>query len=231
MKNKIYTLLFIILTSSPTFAQGYYNDDSGMDIGTGFKEKVWVPSAFYYENMGIGRLNWLRGTIGIRSWAYYGKETVLKSQSDPTVANQLNYDKVSINGLSMVVGFNLKFGRLSVGANTDLIGASIGSKRSALYPEMGSESGNKLHNTKVISRPVIFNLAPAVLNNYNGQSEVYARIRITRSAGIKLGYLFGQTAYVVNKVNDKPIWLDGGKRRVSDHYSMPYVALSFAFQQ
>ncbi|MCE7044026.1 hypothetical protein [Dyadobacter sp. CY312] len=232
MKIIIHTLVFTLFLSVCVFAQNNDRVEAGIDIGTGFRSNSWAPSVLYHEDASLGRLSWLRAGLGIRAWGYYGEATNLMSQAVAPSANLLEYRRISTNGVSFVASVSVKVGRIDIGANTDIIGASFGSNRRANYPGNANSpgSGSAYYDQWVATRPVIFNALPLFLNNYNGQSEIYARIRLTRGAGVKIGYTFGQLAYVT-KNNDGKVLLDNRERRFSSRYEMPYVALTFRILQ
>ena len=233
MKIIIHTLAFALFLTHCTFGQSNDRVEAGIDIGTGFKSNNWAPSVLYHEDAMLGRLSWLRAGLGIRAWGYYGEANNLLSQAGAPAANTLQFRKASVNGVSFIASVSIKAGRVDIGANTDLIGAAFGSKRKAFYPANVTSpgSGSPNYDQWIAARPVVFNTLPLFLNNYNGQSEIYARIMLTRKAGLKIGYLFGQLAYVTRNNNDGKVLLDGRERRFSDRYQMPYVALTFPILQ
>ncbi len=233
MKINIHILLFTLLVSPFCFGQANNKVEAGIDVGSAFKGSAFAPSVLYHEDISLGRLSWLRAGLGIRAWGYYGDQTNLKSQADAGAANELQYRNVSVNGLSFVAGVSIKVWRVDVGVNTDLIGAAIGSKRKAFYPGNTGSAGevSPYHDKWVPTRPVIFNALPLFLNNYSGQSEVYARLLLSRKIGVKVGYQFGQLAYITKNSGGKQTLLDGNERRFSTRYQMPYVAISFPINQ
>jgi len=232
MKIIIHTLVLALFLTHWAFGQNNNRVEAGIDVGTGFKSNNWAPSVLYHEDAALGRLSWLRAGLGIRAWGYYGEATDLISQAGAPSANVLKYRRVSTNGVSFVASVSIKVWRVDIGANTDIIGASFGSNRKANYPGNANSPGlgSTYYDQWVATRPVIFNSLPLFLNNYNGQSEIYARIRLTRGAGVKIGYTFGQLAYVT-KNNDGKVLLDNRERRFSSRYEMPYVAITFPILQ
>lgn len=233
MRINIHTLVFTLLLSHYTFAQMNNRVEAGIDVGSGFKGSAWAPSVLYHEDAALGRLTWLRAGLGIRAWGYYGDNINLKSQADPGLANTLEYGRVSANGLSFVAAVSVKFWQIDIGANTDLLGAAFGSNRRPFYPANGdgTDAGKPYYNKSVSTRPVIFNALPLFLNNFSGQSEVYARLLFSRKVGVKVGYVFGQLAYITKNTDGERTLLDGKERRFSNRYQMPYVALTFPINQ
>ncbi|TLU98077.1 hypothetical protein [Dyadobacter luticola] len=211
----------------PAFGQNQSNVNAGIDVGTGFKNSAWAPSLLYHEEVGIGKLSWLRLGLGLRAWAYYGEGATLSSKDE---SNNLLFRKTSVNGASFVAGFNFCFPRVDIGINTDIGGLALGSKRSGFYEKTTSTPGigELFYNTWLSTSPVNFDFLPLFLKNYNGQSEIYARIYLSKKMGLKLGYVLGQIAYKTNNVKERKVLLDDRERRVFDRYSLPYAALSFS---
>lgn len=233
MKSITLTLLSLFVFSQTAFAQGSNTAQATLDMGAGFSKNAWAPSVLYHEDIPLNRVKWLRVGLGIRAWGYYGNDLNLVSQAASSSANTLEYKKVSANGLSFVAGASVKVWKLDIGANTDLMGLALGSRRSGYYPsEAGSSgTGRKYYDQLVVTRPVNFNLLPLFLDNYGGQSEIYARLWFTRSMALKVGYQFGQIAYLTRNIEGEKVFLDGRERRFSSRYSMPYVAISFQLFQ
>lgn len=226
----LFAVLAFVFSSGKVCSQTQSQASAVIDVGTGFSnDNSWAPSVLYYEQVSMNRASWLRFGLGIRAWGYYADRTNLYTKKDAN-ADYLEYGRVSANGLSFVIGANLRFWKIDLGVNTDLIGASYGSKRRGYYEKtLGPNPGTGQPNYGqwLQTSPVIFNLTPLFLDNYNGQSEAYARICLTKRLGIKLGYVYGHIAYRTRDVKDGKVYLDGKQRRVSQNYGMPYAAVSF----
>ena len=226
--KSLYALLFLvgILKANVVYSQ-QSQASAGIDLGSGFTSNSWAPSILYHEELSIPKLPWLRIGLGIRGWGYYSERINLFTRKG-TPKDFLEYRDVSANGVSFVLGANIRVWRIDLGVNTDLAGVSLGTKRHAYYdkrPEIpGTGAAN--YETWVATRPVIFNAVPLLLNNYNGQSEVYARIFFSRSIGLKVGYVYGQIAYLTKNSRDGRVFLDNSQRRVYNTYGMPYAALT-----
>ena len=108
---------------------------------------------------------------------------------------------------------------------------AFGSKRHALYPKTTTTPGvgQDFYNKQVSTAPSNFNALPLFFAKQNGQSEIFARIWVTRNLGIKLGYLAGRIVYVTKNLDGKKVVLDNGQRHFASAYGMPYAALSFSF--
>ncbi|MCF2490408.1 hypothetical protein [Dyadobacter sp. CY347] len=225
----VFAILAAALSTINVYGQTQSEASAVIDVGTGFSDdKSFAPSVLYYEQISLNRLPWLRFGLGIRAWGYYADRTNLYTKTG-SPQDYLEYRKVSANGLSFVVGANLRFWKIDLGVNTDLIGAAFGSKRKAFYEKITTTPGVGApnYNQWLSTSPVIFNAVPLFLENYNGQSEAYARIYLTRGIGVKIGYLYGHIAYRTHDAVDNKVFLDNRQRRVSQNYGMPYAALSF----
>jgi hypothetical protein len=234
MKIPSLFLAALLLMSKMSVGQNQPSVEAGLDLGGGFNSTGWSPSFLYHEEANFGEAQWFKLGVGIRFWGFYAKQSDLQSQDEVAVPDVLKYQNLSANGLSFVVGAAIRVGRVDLGANTDLVGLVYGSSRHALYPKPAASptgDGVDFYNKRVATVPVIANALPLLLKRQTGQSELYARIAITRGLGIKLGYMFGRIAYVTKKVEGKPVILDNGQQRFSKTYGMPYAALAINLSQ
>ncbi|CAG5074375.1 hypothetical protein DYBT9623_05068 [Dyadobacter sp. CECT 9623] len=216
----------LILFSNAATGQRQSQVSAGIDLGSGFNSTSWAPSILYHEEISPNNVPWLRFGLGLRAWGYYAGRTNLYSKKSDS--DYLEYDHVSANGVSFVAGVNLRFWRIDLGVNTDLIGASLGSRRRGYYDKLvGNGTGRPNYGQWLSTSPVILNLVPLALKNYNGQSEVYARIFLTKRFGLKLGYVHGQIAYHTRERNNTKVLLDNSQRRAYNFYGLPYAAVSF----
>ena len=225
----IFAVLTAALSAMNVYGQNQSQASAVIDVGTGFSDdNSFAPSVLYYEQVSLNRVPWFRFGLGIRAWGYYANRTNLYTKTD-SPQDYLEYNKVSANGLSFVIGANLRFWKIDLGINTDLIGASFGSQRRGYYERTSTSPGTGSPNNEqwLKTSPVIFNVAPLFLENYNGQSEAYARIYLTKRIGVKVGYVYGHIAYRTRNVKDGKVFLDNSQRRVSQNYGMPYAAVSF----
>ena len=229
MKSITRTLLLLgFIVNQPLFAQKYNTAQATLDIGSGFSDKTWAPSLLYHEDLPLGQLRWLRAGLGFRAWGYYGNDVNLTSKAGASSASALQYKNVSANGVSVEVGASVTVWRLDIGANVDLLGFAWGPRRNAYYPGVAAPGEGRAYYDKVVSTsPVNFNALPLFLDNNNGQSEVYGRIWLSKGIALKVGYQFGQLAYITRSIEGKNVYLDGGERRFSTRQNMPYAALTF----
>jgi len=201
---------------------------AGFDIGSGFNKNSIAPSILYHEELGLNRLSWLRLALGIRGWGYHAGATNLYAQNKSADRDTLLYRNVSADGVSFAIGIDVKIWKIDLGVNTDLAGLSYGSKRSGYYSKNTAIPGEgaAYYNDWVATSPNIVNVFPLAFSGNSGQSEIYARIWLTRKWGLKIGYSYHRVAYVTKNNEDKRVYLDHGQRRFSNTYGMPYAAIA-----
>lgn len=222
---KINRFLFAIgfFCSLQVSAQTTARVTSGVDLGLGYQNKVWVPAVTYHQELSLTNFSWLRFGWGVRTWGYYAGKTDLMPEKTSFSNDYLKYGKITSNGLSVLAGLNFRFGDFDIGGNTDLIGLAFGAKRNGLYTKdyafEDDEAG--YYNTLVRSAPSFFNVLPVALQNQNGQSELYLRYWISTTIGVKVGYVMGRTTYTTSEK------LDNGQDRFSKSYAVPSVSISF----
>ena len=221
---KIFRIAIIIsvLCSINTFAQSTARVTSGVDLGLGYQDKIWVPAIMYHQDLGMANFPWFRIGWGVRTWGYYAGPTNLDPEAKGSSNDYLKYKKTSSNGLSVLFGANFRLGSFDIGANTDLIAVAFGAKRNGTYTKnYPLEDGTGYINKIVSSKPSFINALPAILNDQAGQSEVYIRYWITTTIGVKVGYVMGRTTYSTAEK------LENGQSRFSTNYAVPSVSVSF----
>jgi hypothetical protein len=224
--------LFTIMIFKFTMSQAQYqlSSGAGIDLGAGSTGKSWMPGVAYHEELGVRGMPWLQAMLGIRAWGYYAGNSELFSQKTDFPKDTLQYNALSSNGIGFILGVNLKFGRVNLGASTDLGNLVYGSTRRAIYLKNTGDTkgiGSAYYNKPVHTMPANLNLLPLFLRRHSGQSEIYARIWVTEKVGVKLAYIYGRQAYVTKSVEESRVYLDNLQRRFSNVYSMPYLALCF----
>ena len=223
MKRIQLIVLFVFLVSVSGFSKSLSRVSSGVDLGVGAKSDVWVPSAMYHQELSLNHFPWFRIGWGVRGWGYYAGKTDLAPQNSSMSGDTLKFGRISANGLSFLIGANVRFWRIEIGANTDLLGLAFVTTRSGLYTKSSlfEGEGADYYTDYVKSGPSTINILPLALDKQNGQSELFLRYWITDRIGLKLGYVHGRITYSSN------IKLDNGQRRFSTTYGVPYAAISF----
>ncbi|WP_221389856.1 hypothetical protein [Dyadobacter sp. NIV53] len=229
MKCLQFFWIIVLFGTSTAYSQNQPQATAGFDIGTGFNNNSTAPSVLYHEELSLHKLPWLRVGLGIRGWGYYSGSANLYSQKNSVPMDTLKYRNISATGLSFVIGANVRVWKIDIGVNTDLGGFAFGSKRKGFYSKNPSVQGDgaAYYNKFVSTSPVIFNFLPLAFAKNSGQSEIYARIWVTRKLGVKLGYVYGRVTYLTREVNSKKVYLDNRQRHFSETYGMPYAALTF----
>ncbi|MGV3599632.1 MAG: hypothetical protein ACO1N1_00420 [Dyadobacter fermentans] len=224
-------VLILLLNSLATHAQNRSPIAASVDVGTAFGSDSWAPSIAYHEEIGPQKLPWLRLGLGFRAWGYYGGRTNLETARNQGFKDYLEYRDVSVNGLSFLAGISVSLWKFDIGANTDLLALTYGTRRHGFYEKSIPEkpgTGSPYYNTWLSSKPTLFNALPLALRDNTGQSEAFVRFRAGRTLGIKLGYVYGRVTYTTRKINDVNVYLDNKQRHVSKVYGLPYAALAFA---
>jgi hypothetical protein len=223
MKLNRFVLIFSAFCSFTASAQSTARVTSGVDLGLGYQDKVWVPAVTYHQDLSMANFPWFRIGWGVRTWGVYAGKTDLRPLNNSVSNDYLQYGKITINGLSLLAGANFRFGPVDFGGNTDLVGLVIGARRNALYTKdfkfVGDDAG--YYNQLIRTSPNFVNALPLVLDNQTGQSELYLRYWITSTIGVKLAYVAGRTTYTT------PEKLDNGHNRFSKTYGVPSVSISF----
>lgn len=229
---KILKGLIAILLLNATFTHAQYTSPiaGGVDVGTGVGSNSWAPSVMYHEEIGSQKLPWLRLGLGFRAWGYYAGRTNLDTKRIAGIEDYLEYRNVSVNGVSFLAGVNVSFWKLDIGANTDLLGLTYGTKRHGFYEKNVSTNGTgePHYNQWLASKPTLFNALPLALRRNTGQSEAFVRFKAGRRIGVKVGYTYGRITYTTKKIDDFNVYLDNSQRHVSKVYGLPYAALAFA---
>ena len=222
MKSIRFIVFFVLLSSIKAFSQDISRVTSGIDLGLGYQDKVWVPSVTYHQELSLSNFPAFRVGWGVRGWGYYAGRTDMLPKTSALNADTLKFGKVSANGVSFILGANFRLWKFDIGANTDLFGVAFGLKRHALYAGGGLYGkGGDNYNAYLRSAPATLNALPLFMDKQIGQSEAYIRFWITDRIGLKVAYVHGRLTYAA------PEKLINGQTRYSTTFGVPYVALSF----
>lgn len=230
MKAFYIMLIFVLSGTSNVTGQRKSPVSAGIDLGSAFKSTGWSPSMQYQQELRFRQFPFLKFGLGLRGWGYYDGKTDLFSKMSKSLTDTLKFRNVSQSGLSVIGGLSLSLWKIDFGINTDLFGLLFGSERRGFYSKSAMVEpgqGESYYNKWVPASPNVFNLLPLVVKDNSGQSEIYARIWLSRRLGLKVAYVYGQLAYSTGKIDGKPVLLDNGHRRFSENYGIPYAGLSF----
>ena len=221
-------VFFVCVCSVPAFSQSPGSQSlarvtSGIDLGVGYLDKQWAPSAMYHQELSLRHFPWFRVGWGVRAWGYYTGRKDLLPQTSAVSDDTLKFGRISSNGVSFLMGASIRLWRFDIGANTDLVGIAFGLKRRGLYTKSSAfeGEGQDYYNNYVRSNPATINALPLFMDKQNGQSEVFLRFWITDRIGLKVGYLHGRNTYATE------VKLDNGHRRFSNTYGLPFAAIAF----
>ncbi len=223
MKIVRLAVVFFLLSTVASHAQYTSRVTSGIDLGTGYYDKEWAPSAMYHQELSVKAFPWFNLGWGVRTAAYYTGDKTLVPDNLQSKGDSLKFGRITSNSLSVLLGISVKFGKFDIGANTDIMGIAIGVKRNGYYVKNAFPTGESAdyYNSNVPSSPNFFNVVPLALEKNSGQSEVFVRYWVTERVGVKLGYVHGRQTYKTD------VKLDNNQNLFSTTYDMPYVAISF----
>ncbi|WP_229216960.1 hypothetical protein [Dyadobacter luteus] len=223
MKLTRLAVFFFLIFSLDGMAQQLGRVTSGLDVGVGSKKDLWVPSITYHQELSLNNFSWFRIGWGIRGASVFAGQTDLTPKNSALSGDTLKFGKITSTSLSFLVGANVRLWRFDIGANTDLFGLSFGAKRGGLYDQnrLPFNEESEKYNNYIPGSPVVLNAVPLVLDNQNGQSEIYVRYWIADQIGIKLGYVHGRVTYSTD------VKLANDQTRFSTTYGIPYVAIAF----
>lgn len=223
MNRTHFAILLISMIPFVGQAQSQPRVTSGIDVGLGYEDKAWAPSAMYHQELSLNHFPWFRIGWGVRANGFYNGRTDLAPKSTAQSGDTLRFGKITTNSFSFLAGTNIRIWKFDIGANTDLFGIAFGVKRRGLYakPSFTEGEGAPFYNSYVSSSPTPLNALPLLLENNNGQSELFVRFWVTDRIGLKVGYVHGRVTYTASER------LDNGQRRFSKSYGLPYAALSF----
>ena len=240
-------LVYIYLSffSKTSYAQLFNPIQTRMDVGVAWKDKSSNIGFLYNQYLKLDR----KGIFQV-GWGVRGSHLITNTLDYTTAPSELtrgksglainaplvmqNIDtlqlKTAITSFNFNLGFQLSlFNRLELGANADILGFALGTRRSGFY--LGSSGFNKvdslnLHRTYQEASPSGFALQlPQDHVKGTLNSELFARLRITERVAVKVSYLMAVSEYKTNNI------LVDDNRRFRLRSKMLYVGLSFPINQ
>lgn len=250
-------LLIALLTfvSVHSFAQSPVSArlKSGFDIGMAYSKSNYNPSIAYYQLINVGERKLFSLGWTMRLGAFYGDnlnyytaparltrgKTGFGGLSGPLVNTNIDtvrFDYVTMTSLSAGIRAQVNLGRVELGASADLLGLTLGRRRTAryrsstgLFTTVKSKSGGDSLSAPFAGANVFQRAYPSRLNvrllgdNDRGtlSTEVYARVRINQRFAIKAGYQWLTTEVTVQ---NRDIIADNNRFR--NRAGLAYVALT-----
>lgn len=237
--------IYLSFFSKTSYAQLFNPIQTRMDVGVAWKDKSSNISFLYNQYLKLDR----KGIFQV-GWGVRGSHLITNTLDYTTAPSELtrgksglainaplvmqNIDtlqlKTAITSFNFNLGFQLSlFNRLELGANADILGFALGTRRSGFY--LGSSGFNKvdslnLHRTYQEASPSGFALQlPQDHVKGTLNSELFARLRITERVAVKVSYLLAVSEYKTNNI------LVDDNRRFRLRSQMLYVGLSFPINQ
>ena len=221
---------------------------SGFDVGMAYAKNNYHPSIAYYQLINAGERKLFAFGWTARLGAFYGDnlnyytaparltrgKTGFGALSGPLVNNNIDtvrFDYVTMTSLSVGVRVQVNLGRVELGASADLLGLTLGRRRTARYRSSTGLFSVDSTTTKPFTGNDVFQQArPSRLNlrllgdNDRGtlSTEVYARVHVNQRFAVKVGYQWLTTEVTVQ---NRDIVADNNRFR--NRAGLAYLALTF----
>jgi hypothetical protein len=246
--TKLLTTLLIFF-SVHSFAQSPVSArlKSGFDVGMAYSKSNYNPSLAYYQLINVGERKMFSLGWTMRLGAFYGDnlsyytaparltrgKTGFGALSGPLINNNIDtvrFDYVTMTSLNAGVRAQVNLGWLELGASADLLGLTLGRRRTARYRsstgvfEVDSVTTRPFAGANVFQRAYPSRLNLRLLgDNDRGtlSTEVYARVRINQRFAIKAGYQWLTTEVTVQ---NRDIVADNNRFR--NRAGLAYLALT-----
>ncbi len=242
MKNGLMTLLVIIACSSIANAQQkkVKNIDQFTEFTLGLGSSQATGAIGYVHNWQVGKRKKFELGLGAKFTSYFATDInystapakltsgktglgVLFSETIPANIDTVFFPKSQVNMLNITLnlGYNIT-PRLYAGFTIDAVGFSFGKQQNGTYFSNEGTQGRP-----VTAKPTGFNLLLTSDNDLGSlNSEIFARYKISKKLGVKLGYQFLFAEYTTNtKIQTTP----GGKKNDRFRNKMSGVGLGVTY--
>ena len=212
-----------------------------------YSKSNYNPSLAYYQLINVGERKMFSLGWTMRLGAFYGDnlsyytaparltrgKTGFGALSGPLINNNIDtvrFDYVTMTSLNAGVRAQVNLGWLELGASADLLGLTLGRRRTARYRsstgvfEVDSVTTRPFAGANVFQRAYPSRLNLRLLgDNDRGtlSTEVYARVRINQRFAIKAGYQWLTTEVTVQ---NRDIVADNNRFR--NRAGLAYLALT-----
>jgi hypothetical protein len=243
----------LILLSTYSFAQSPVAArlNSGFDVGMAYSKNNYNPSVAYYQLINVGERKLFAFGWTVRLGAFYGDninyytaparltrgKSGFGGLTDPIIRaniDTIRYDYVTMTSLNAGIRAQINLGRLELGASVDLLGLTLGRRRTGRY--RSSTGRFVLKNRANVDTTLFFQgtnvlqgTRPSRVNtrllgdNDRGtlSTELYARVRINQRVGVKVGYQWQTTE---TTADNRDVVADNNRFR--NRVGMAYVAIT-----
>ncbi len=227
----------LALLSAGCFAQSPVSSriSAGVDIGTGFKPHQLAPSITYYQFLNLGERKLVSVGYTVKLGTFYAQN--LDYTTSPTRADvdTVSFANVSMTNLNLGLRAEVNLGPVALGVTADVLGFGFGRNRTGRYQSSagkfiipssaGKDSVLTFTGTNANQSAGPTNVNLQLLGNATIgtlSSEVYARIKVDKRIGVKLGYQWLTTEM---SVRNRDVVADNNRFR--NRTSYPYVAVTF----
>ena len=227
---------------------------SGFDVGMAYSKNNYHPSVAYYQLINAGERKLFALGWTMRLGAFYGDnlnyytaparltrgKTGFGALSEPLVNGNIDtvrFNYVTMTSLNVGVRAQVNLGRVELGASADLLGLTLGRRRTAryrsstgLFSVIKSKSGRDSINAPFDGDNVFQRAYPSRLNlrllgdNDRGtlSTEVYARLYVKQRLALKAGYQWLTTEVTVQNRD-----VVANNNRFRNRAGLAYLALTF----
>ncbi len=202
----------------------------GADAGIAFNNKGLTVSYHYYEFVKVKRKDIFQVGWGLRASQFVSNN--LDYTSAPArfakslaTTDTLQMSKSTVTSLNFNVAAQISLlNKIDIGASIDLLGLATGGKRTGFHLGSAGFTTDSLniHKTNQIAKPTT--TAIQLFGNSthgNLNAEIYARVRFTRTMGLKVAYIFCTNEY---KTTNPMV---EGNQRFRARSEMIYIGLNF----
>lgn len=228
---------------------------SGFDVGMAYAKNNYHPSIAYYQLINADERKLFAFGWTMRLGAFYGDnlnyytaparltrgKTGFGALSGPLINGNIDtvrFDYVTMTALSVGVRAQVNLGRVELGVSADLLGLTLGRRRTAryrsstgLFTTVRSKSGRDSINAPFQGANVSQRAYPSRLNvrllgdNDRGtlSTEVYARVHVNQRFALKGGYQWLTTEVTVQNRD-----IVANNNRFRNRAGLAYLALTFS---
>lgn len=251
---KVLLVALSILLSVSVSAQSLVSAriSSGIDIGSGFKQKQIAPSIAYYQLLHVGEKRLFSFGYTIKLSTFYGRDldyitaparltrdknglNSLGASLVPANLDTVSFAKVAMTNLNLGLRVQVQLGPVQLGATADILGAGFGRSRTGRYrsstgtfivaSSSDRDSVLTFQGTNVNQSGSPSNVNVRLLGDNNIgtlSSEVYARLVLNQRFGVKVGYQWLTTEITMSNRDT-----NANNNRFRNRTNFPYVAVTF----
>jgi hypothetical protein len=223
--KKIFVILILFSFSIKSYSQKYRVFDV-YSVNYGFSSKFHSPSFMMGQSLKIGNTKSFSINSGLNlNFPSISKSLLIDDQYD---VSTLNFRKLSLSpSLNIPLGFEIGYGKISIGAITDLFGISFGKKSDSSKIQIEGANISDYEEFQVKNGGVNFILSSKEKRR-NLNSQVYVLITPGDTFSVKLGFTAQSVLFNSNyRRNNKIV----NYRDYQKLAFMPSIGLNFKIEK